>query len=701
LIAVAILAYARSFSVPFFFDDFRAVPENPTIRNLAAIGTVLSPSTNSSGVSGRPVVNLSLAINYALGGTAVAGYHATNLALHLLASLVLLGVVRRTLRQPGAQHLAPTPAREWLALSIAAIWSLHALQTESVTCVVQRTELLVGLFLLLTLYCFIRAVEAPAERHWPVLAVGAALLGMGSKEVMVAAPILVFLHDRTFIAGSFHRAWAARGRLHLAIASTSLLLFFLVFRGSAARGTAAGFGLGMPWTHYAMKQCEAILLYLKLSFWPHPLVLDYGTDVVTRWSDVWPQAIAVLGLAVASLVALWRWPVWGFLGSWFFAILAPSSSVLPLVTQTTAEHRMYLPLAAPVAALAGILFAVAGRKMAVATLLVATACAALTAHRNSDYRSELAIWTDTVAKRPGNPRAQINLADVLLRSSPDLARVIAHYETALKLDPNHADAHRNLASVLQTLPGRQEDAVDHFVSALRLRPRFPEAHIDLGKLLVRLGRGREAVPHFETALQQRADYIDPAYFADAHVGLGVVLSDEPKEVEAAMAHFEAALHLAPAHALAHYNLGNLLARSPSRLDDAIHHYRTACRLAPDLADAHYNLGNALLKVPGQAAGAIESFQQAARARPGFADAYYNWGTTLIGLERFTDAEEPLRRLVELSPQDVDGRLALSLVMVRLQRRPEALAVLQAGLRLAPENARLKEALRRMEATPVE
>jgi tetratricopeptide (TPR) repeat protein len=450
-----------------------------------------------------------------------------------------------------------------------------------------------------------------------------------------------------------------------------------------------------------MKQCEAILLYLKLSVWPHPLVADYGTDVVTRLSDVWPEAIAVAGLVAGTCVALWRWPVGGFLGTWFLAILAPSSSVMPLLTQTSAEHRMYLPLAAVVAALAGIGFRAAGRRAAIAALALAAALGSLTARRNSDYRSELAIWNDTVAKRPENPRAQINLGSVLMRESADPTKALACFEAAARLDPYHADAHRNLALVLQKLPGHEEDAVRHFIATVTLRPRFPEAHVELGKLLVRLGRESEAIPHFETALQQRADYIDASYFADAHVGLGIALSGDPKQTETVIAHYEAALQLVPGNALAHYNLGNILARNPSRLDDAIQHYRAACRLAPDLADSHYNLGNALLKVPGGAAEAIESFQKAARARPGFANAYYNWGTTLIGLERFAEAEEPLRRLVEISPQDTEARLALSTVLTRLKRRAEAIALLREGLRVAPENAPLKEALRRVEAGPVE
>jgi hypothetical protein len=167
---------------------------------------------------------------------------------------------------------------------------------------------------------------------------------MGAKEVMVTAPLVVLLYDRTFVAGGFSAAWRQRRtyyvgpRRHLAVARVDHV------RAGAGPGVGAGFGLGVSWWTYLLKQSEAILLYLKLSFWPHPLVLDYGTAVVHSVADVWWQAIVVLALLGLTIWALVRKPVAGFLGAWFFVILAPSSSVVPILTQTMAEHRMYLPL---------------------------------------------------------------------------------------------------------------------------------------------------------------------------------------------------------------------------------------------------------------------------------------------------------------------------------------------------------------------
>ena len=125
--ACAILAagtaaiYSRTFSVPLLLDDITPITDNPSIRRLWPLWQVFSPPADC-GTGGRPLINLSYALNYAAGGTAVAGYHAVNLAIHVLAALVLFGLVRRTLELPSMARrfgAASIP----LALAVAAIWA--------------------------------------------------------------------------------------------------------------------------------------------------------------------------------------------------------------------------------------------------------------------------------------------------------------------------------------------------------------------------------------------------------------------------------------------------------------------------------------------------------------------------------------------------------------------------------------------------
>ena len=180
VVFAGLLAYHNSFFGPFVFDDIPHITENPRIRQLWPPWDVLSPSSSAL-INARPVVDVSLAVNYALGGYNVWGYHALNLTIHILAGLTLFGIVRRTLRQPPLRERFGAAA-DGLALAAALIWTVHPLQTESVTYVIQRAESIMGLFYLLTLYCFIRGAASPRPRLWYWLCVGRLRTGDGQQR---------------------------------------------------------------------------------------------------------------------------------------------------------------------------------------------------------------------------------------------------------------------------------------------------------------------------------------------------------------------------------------------------------------------------------------------------------------------------------------------------------------------------------------
>lgn len=682
LVALPFALYWNTLGVPFFFDDPMAIVDNPTIRNLGAWGEVLRPPNNGSGVTGRPVVNLSLALNYACGGTAVAGYHFANILFHVLGTLALFGIVRRTLQSPVLRDRCGSAATP-LAFLTALLWSVHPLQTESVTCVIQRTEVLLGLFYLATLYGFVRS-QTGGSRGWAAASIAACWLGMGTKEVMISAPLLVFLYDRTFIAGSFAEAWRRRKGYYLGLAAGLLLLAYLVISAGGTRGTAAGFGVGVTWWSYALKQCEAILLYLRLTVWPHPLVLFYGTDVIRDPLAVWPHVIILTGLVTTVLVALVRAPVAGFAGLWFFAILAPSSSVVPLVSQTVSEHRMYLPLAAPLAAALVGLYLLAGRRAFVVAGVIAALFGALTVRRNTDYRSEITIWRDTVAKAPANARARVNLGSVLQAlGRPDEAR--REYEAALRLDADSPEAQNNLATILLDA-GRPAEAIAPAEAALRLRPDFVFALNNLGSALVRTGRFAEGAVFLERAVTLR-----PA-FPEAHCNLASAYT-QLRQTAKALEHGRRAVQLRPDLALAHFFLAGAHLQAGD-MGAAQAGYAEAARLNPLDPDARANLG-AVLYQNGRPAEAIPHFEAVVRLRPELADAHNNLAGALFQTGRTEEAVTHYRTAVGLQPANLGARLNLGLVLARLGRQAEAAAAYEDVLQLAPDNAAAKAALQQL------
>lgn len=646
IVVAALSAWHNSYSGPFVLDDISAIVDNPSIRQLQRIWEVFAPQHPGTTVSGRPIVNFTLATNYALSGTEVWSYHALNLLIHILAGLVLFGIVRRTLRMPVLRERFGGSAVP-LALAAALLWMLHPLQTAAVTYVIQRAESLMGLFYLLTLYGLIRGSESPRPARWHLAALAACLVGMACKEVMVSAPLIVFLYDRTFVAGSFLQAFRRRKLLYAGLASTWALLAMLVVSAAGRSGTV-GFGSSMAWWSYALTQCKAVVHYLRLAFWPYPLVFDYGMVSVKSFLPVAPQAGLLAVLLAGTGIALRRRPVLGFLGAWFFLILAPSSTIVPVVTETMAEHRIYLSLASLVVLVAAGVFRLLGPRSTPVFAALAIGLGWATVQRNADYRSELTLWSDTVNKWPDNARAHGNLGlSWLNQGSRDEA--MRCFSNALQLQPSYALAHYNLGIALVE-SGRPAEAIGHFEEALRLDRELVDARVNLGNALVQIGRAADAIGHYETALR-----LDPGS-ADVHVNLGLTLAKLGRPAEAAE-HYQAALRLQPDNAETCYQLANALAAA-GRLPEALERYEQTLRLSPNHAEALNDFGLALARA-GRLPEAISRFEQVLRIKPDFAVVHVNLGIALLQANRAQEAIPHLEEALRIDPNLAQAREILS------------------------------------------
>ena len=389
------------------------------------------------------------------------------------------------------------------------LWAVHPLQTESVTYVVQRAESMMGLFYLLTLYCFLRGAESDRAIVWYAGSLLACLLGMATKEVMVTAPLIMLLYDRTFLAGSFRDALRQRYGLYLALAFTWGVVASLSC-STGFRGGTAGFTVKeFTWWSYLLTQAEVIAHYLRLAFWPSGLCLDYGWPAAHNVGNVLFPVMLVMGLLGLTAWAMVKRPAWGFLGAWFFLILAPTSSILP-IRDAAVEHRMYLPLAAVISGAVaggwlvarrfehrGIVSRAALRIGGTCLVISATvALAVVTFRRNMDYQSVLAIWEDTVGKAPSNGQAHNNLGIVLA----GLGRgdeAIAHYQEFLKIKPDDASLHNSLGLLLAQR-GEIAAGIAHIREALQVAPDRPEGLRNLAWILatcpdIRFRQGAEAV----------------------------------------------------------------------------------------------------------------------------------------------------------------------------------------------------------------
>lgn len=651
----ALVAYHNSFSVPLFFDDTASIVQNESIRGLWPLEKVLWPPTGA-GTAGRPLLNLSFALNYAAGGMSVGGYHAVNLAIHVAAGWVLFGLVRRILRGPVMREKFGGAATELAGLS-ALLWVVHPLQTESVTYVSQRAESLVGLFYLVTWYAFFRGAEPEADertaRRWQIGAVAAFVAGILTKEIIATAPVVLLGFDAIFVAGSVREAWRRRRGVWLGFLGGWVLLGALMI-SSRLHERGVGFGGKMPWLDYVATEVEAVALYLKLSVWPHPLVIDYGVTPA-RGGAVLVASVVLVGAFVAGIiVAARKWPKVAFAGAAVLVMLAPTSSVVPVGNQPIAEHRMYLPLALIVTAVVVLGYARMGRRGVVAGGVVAVGCIGLTGWRNHDYRTEVAIWQDAATKRSDNWRAHATLGLAWLREQR-VPEAIAATEVALTLNPAEPKLLNNYANAL-AIPfvGRLAEAITVGRRAVQLDPAYPEARNSLASALLRAGRGAEAVEQFQAAR---------------------TLQPESAEIRT--------------------NLCDAL-RQIGRIGEAVIEGEAAVRLKPDFSVAQGNLGLALVAA-GRVPEAMAHYETALRLQPDYVTVRNNLAVALLNAGRFDEAEAQLAAALQTKPDYPEAHNSLGIVWARRGRLSEAGAEFEAALRLRPDYPEAKENLRVLRA----
>jgi tetratricopeptide (TPR) repeat protein len=519
VVLATVVAYAPAFRAPFLLDDNSAIAENASIRSF---GSALNPPPNIS-VSGRPVVNATLALDYALndalgvdqhhnpdGPSQTIVYHVLNLLVHLCTGLLLFVFLSGALgeeRVPDRWRNSAGVIAGW----IAAIWLLHPIQSEAINYITQRTESLAALCYLATLVAAQRASRhsGTSALVWSLIATVGVLLGILSKETAITAPLAVMLYDRAFRLDSW-RALTKRAPLYLAL--WIVCLGGYVAFAAGARGESAGLTTSVHWYEYLYTQCWAIAHYLRLVVWPAPLAVDYGYQLVTGMRGV-PGLVL---LAAAGITCLWSWtrvarygPL-AFALSMFFLLLAPSSSVVPIITEVAAERRIYLALAAVLMIGALGLDSLRGRirvlddrsRVAIALTVVCVALAATTTARSFTYASADSLWRQTVRAVPENPRAHVQLGMTLFHAEPpQLADAEAEFKQALSMDSSCHTGCLEYGDLL-LVEGKAQDAIPFLQRHLAWEPGSVFAARLLALAYWKNNDPASAIPYLEHVVQE-------------------------------------------------------------------------------------------------------------------------------------------------------------------------------------------------------
>lgn len=343
LIAVMILiAYSNTFTASFHFDDDAAIAENPSIKRMTAENVLKLLRTN------RPVVNLSLMLNYSLNGINVVGWHIFNTIFHIANSYFVYLLLLWTLKLPSLQDRYSQKATR-MALFGALLFAVHPIQTESVTYIISRTELLATFFYLASFLSFILGAKHNQYRYY-VIALITSLLAMGSKEWAVTLPAVIFLYDVLFLSAGKVRPALARWKAYLLIALPWIMIALTVNLWMPGGGAGVGFYLtsakGINAYTYFLTSLNVLWTYIRLLFLPINQNLDYDYSVAATLFE-FPTLLSFVGHLAVIGAAVWLYTRKGWLLApfgiaWFYIALSPTQSFVPIV-DVIFEHRVYLP----------------------------------------------------------------------------------------------------------------------------------------------------------------------------------------------------------------------------------------------------------------------------------------------------------------------------------------------------------------------
>jgi len=700
LVAAIGAAYAGSLGHGFVFDDVKLVEQNPAIRDLRNVPEILAATFTYRPVAARefwidvgyrPVRMLSYALDHAIyGGLKAWGFRLTNLLLHALNAALVLVLIRRLLR------LVPNTIQTGSDISFAPFcaaffFALHPLQTEAVTYISGRRDVLFTAFYLGALILLLpREGGAGAPRPGrAAVAIVLFTLGLFTKEMAVTLPIAYLLVDRLLRRREERAPLALHALLFGVAAAYSLFVVLQKNPGSLAGESVLP--IGGSRLAAALTMPRVVWHYVSLVVWPSALCADYSFDAfpATRGPlDPWTAPVAILGLvaAAAGTVALARRGrrAEAFALAFFGATLLPVLQIVPH-PEPIAERYLYLPLAGA-ALLAGIGAArVRARGLGLGlalVILVGLALGIRTAVRNRDWKDDATLFASVVRERPRCARAQLAVGKGLLNAGKPREALDALDRCLEVVEGQSWDSRAGGTRVVALFErataraqvGLHDLAVADFRRVLEERTTRGERVADVpGYAYVRL--------NLAATLKAKGE-ADAAAAEYARVVEAIDRLEGPPEPNAAAFRREALLQL------------GLLRLGRGAVDDGLARLREAA--GPDVTveteRTHDVLGRALLEA-GRAEEAERVFVRLALAPlPDRKAAWYRVADARRRRMDIPGARDALERAVAIDPKFAPGHLSLGELAVGAGDLDRAEAAFRAVLALAPGNRRALERL---------
>lgn len=462
LLLLAVAAYVSSFKGTWQFDDFRCIVDNSSLRGQLIDVWHFSP--------GRFLAFLTFWGNYKLCALDTFWYHFVNLAIHILNGFLFYYFLLLLQEAAGKAEEKRFPA-----FLCAALFLVHPVNTQAVTYIVQRLELMCFTFFLMHLIFLLLSLK---KKIFLAPAILTLIAGLFCKENMAVAPLVAILGYFIFASADLKSFFKENKKYIVISAAAFVLLCLLVLRFAGVwKGTSFDFSplsrlyedTPDVWAYFAT-QIKVWIIYLRLCFWPFGLRLEYDVPL-EGFSSVWVILSIVFWIALAAFAWINRkkYPYFAF-GLGFFALaLAPAATLIP---NGLYEHRLYC-------ALPGILIAVVftffARKnifnaafLSVIILLFSYA----SFQRNFYWCDTELIWRDNLKYSPENFRVNANVGEALLNKEQYVS-ALPYLKKAIELRPRTVEAHYNLACCLAGM-GDLKGAKEELLTAKKLKSRLPE-----------------------------------------------------------------------------------------------------------------------------------------------------------------------------------------------------------------------------------
>lgn len=538
----ALAAFSPALDGSFVFDDFHLPFADPHAAQMPAAFWI-------GGV--RPLLSATYWLNFLISGTSPAGYHFVNLLLHVTTSVLVILIFQQLFRIAYPFSPAAADRREY-ALFAAAIFLLHPLQTESVDYIAGRSELISGLFFCASWLVFLRNFDR--DTTWAIVFKVLSLAGLAvlGKESAISLPFLLLLTDVYFSDRPIVKQLRRRIRLYSLLLVGGAAAAALILR-TLVSGTAAGFSLGVtPW-EYALTQCRAIFIYLRLFIVPVGQNADWKVPFyrsLTEDGAVW----YLLGILLLVGLVVWLFRknrLISFGLAAFLVMLAPTSSIVP-IQDALAERRMYLPIAGLILAVIGALTGLAAKTRIRPSLRLGAAAVLLViglmSHNRSEaWASDVSLWSASVRANPANDRAHFGLGSAMLIHG-DCAGAAREFKILTENNKNDDQAFWNLGAANDCLK-KPAEALTAFRSFAMIRPNA-KVYDRIGMIEAKRGDATAALAALEEAL--KLDPRDPV----AYMYRGLV-QESLNDRQGAISDLQHALELDPRNQIAAQHIAAL------------------------------------------------------------------------------------------------------------------------------------------------